>query len=424
MAASSSISEPSPSNPSSQDSSQTSDLSNTPSPSQDLILANPDENDPFVYIPNIIAGFARSFVSQSMMALTGVSKGLLKWWFRVPVKLFRPSAVNPFLIFAAIAEQEGRRVSFGFVRNLFKVEGFALISKNMLPLLICNSIIGAVLFNTYSITLEILSKEVALPSFGGDSEEELTYEVKHSPFSAGALAGVAQSLLATPLDNVTRRVDPAEVANRRGEGVFRVMVQTVREAMPTEGGAWNKFKFLYHGYPVNVAKDALGFSLFFGMFETTRRIGKRFVMDVHDTYSWPKRYIYPTTSTDPKSLDNPSEEPKSRPSLSLTLGNVAAVVSAGSLAGMSYQLVAYPFERISQIIEPPTPPPTTIQNGREIPSYGGAPKPDWSAIWRTVRANGLSPFYKGIGAQLVRVAPPSAVGLLIFEIANSHLWED
>ncbi|KAJ3220151.1 hypothetical protein HDU67_005475 [Dinochytrium kinnereticum] len=373
--------------------------------SPSLTLPADQDDDPFSYIPNVIAAFARSFAQQSMMALTGFSKGMLKWWFRVPVKLFRPSVVNPFLIFAAVAEQQGRRVSVDFVRSLVKVEGTL------------KSIVGAVLFNTYSISMSLLATEV--PIISSENDEELTYEVKHHPFTAGALAGAAQSLLATPLDNITRRVDPAEVAARRGEGLLGVMAQTAREAMPKEGGKWAKFRFLYNGYGATLAKDSMGFSLFFGLFETTRRMGKRFVADLHETNNWPKRHHYPTNGIQPTDSD-----PKSRPSLSITLGSVTAVVGAGSLAGMGYQLVAYPFDRVHQVmteLSPTgfvTPPPSSSSSSAE-PS-----KPDWRAVWNVVRTRGVAPFYRGIGAQLVRVAPPSAVGLLIFEIANSHLWEE
>ncbi|KAJ3086446.1 hypothetical protein HDU96_004915 [Phlyctochytrium bullatum] len=281
----------------------------------------------------------------------------------------------------------------------------------MLPLLICNSLIGAILFNTYSLSFNLLTTYVpTLPSDTSFIEEEdledLNYTVRHHPFTAGALAGAAQSLLATPLDNVTKRVDPADVAARHRDGVFRVMAETVREAMPRTGGAWAKWKFLYHGYPYNLTKDALGFSLFFGLFETTRRVGKRFVLDLHERNAWPRRFTYP---------DDPT---RSRPTLSLTLGNVAAVVTAGSLAGMSYQLVAYPIDRLPQAIESagageaPTSLPQQLLY-----------KPDWRATWSLLRTQGVAPLYRGIGAQLVRVAPPSAAGLLIFEIANQQFWD-
>ncbi|KAI8852403.1 mitochondrial carrier domain-containing protein [Chytridium lagenaria] len=255
----------------------------------------------------------------------------------------------------------------------------------MLPLLICNSIVGAVLFNAYSLSMHLLTTEV--PTH--DDE----YEVKHHPFTSGAIAGAFQSLLATPIDNITRRVDPAQVAARRGE------------AMPKEGGRWAKMKFMYHGLPYNLVKDSMGFSLFFGLFETTRTMGKRFVIDLHDTYFWPRRYFYPPEY----GLDPVTGDPKSRPTLSVTLGTVAAVIGAGSLAGAGYQVVAYPFDRLPKV--------RPKADEMEV-------KVDWGKAWKLVKRKGVAPFYRGIGTQLVRVAPPSAVGLLIFELANSQLWDE
>ncbi|KAJ3192441.1 hypothetical protein HK101_006570, partial [Irineochytrium annulatum] len=415
-----------------------------------ILAASPPDSesstdaDDHSLLPNVLAGMARSFATQSLMVLTGFGKGILKWFFRVPVKLFRPSLVNPLLLFSTMAQQEGARVSVGYVGRVVREEGWGLLGRNMLPLLICNSVVGAVLFNAYSGSMAYLQEKE-------ESEEggAVLGSVKHHPFTAGAIAGAAQALLSTPLDNVTRRVDPAEMVARRGEGVVGVMIRSFKEAMPPGLNAWGKFRFSYHGLGYNVGKDAVvrmspihtpclfipmlmllinkGFGLFFGFFETFRKLGKRLVLDAHLAHGWPAHRLIP----DPSS---PEGNLKQRPTLTLTLGSVAAVIAAGTAAGMGYQSVSYPLDRIPAALAENgyalATRPVVPEEGME--AGGGAtraaaprePKVDWRSVFKLVRAKGLTPFYRGIGTQLVRVTPPSAIGLLIFEVANSQLWED
>ncbi|KAJ1551025.1 hypothetical protein HK405_015341, partial [Cladochytrium tenue] len=245
--------------------------------------------------PGVLAGLAKSFATRSAFAVTAFAKGLLKWWFRVPIKLFRPSVVNPLIVLNKMAEAEGKKVSATYVRSVVKEEGFHLISKNMIPLLVCNSVVGAVLFNVYlssSAALDALATTkaeraaaaaAAAASTDDDDDARAPLTVldrRHlHPFVAGGLAGAAQSVLATPIDNVTRRVNPDEMLERRGEGVVRLAVRAVREAMPpalgplprrASGGGVNwesvqrdlinleaRCRFFWEGWTLNCVKDGL-----------------------------------------------------------------------------------------------------------------------------------------------------------------------
>ncbi|KAI9341535.1 mitochondrial carrier domain-containing protein [Zopfochytrium polystomum] len=391
------------------------------------------DGEPVDLTPGVLAGIAKSFVTRSSFALVGFGKGLLKWWFRVPIKLFRPSVVNPMLVFNMMAEAEGKKVSAGYVRNVVREEGFQLISKNMLPLLICNSIVGAVLFNVYTATADHLE---ALAAFDSSTPTTVFHHMSQfshhfHPFFAGAVAGLAQSVLATPLDNVTRRVNPEVMAARRGEGMIGLAIRAVREAMPPAlgplprwvGGRLNResvtrdliniegrLRFFWEGWWLNAFKDSLGFALFFGFFETTRKHGKHFVVTLHE------QYFQASAGGNTDSEASPGEKPR-RP-LFVSIGQVTAVIIAGALAGAGYQLVIYPFDRLPHLV------PADATDGLAPPgSVKG--KVDWPKTYEmaTSRA-GLRILYQGLGSQLVRIAPPSAIGLLIYEIANSQLWED
>ncbi|KAJ1567087.1 hypothetical protein HK405_007225, partial [Cladochytrium tenue] len=145
-----------------------------------------------------------------------------------------------------------------------------------------------------------------------------------------------------------------------------------------------------------------GFALFFGLFETTRKFGKRAVWKAYEWYHG---------DNGPPPLTTIDGGKRRRP-LAVSVGQVSAVVLAGASAGAGYQLVAYPLDRLPHMV------PEAFGSTRG--------RVDWRAAWRAVVAapGGLRSLYAGIGAQLVRVAPPSAIGLLIFEVANSQLWDE
>ncbi|KAJ1565079.1 hypothetical protein HK405_013201, partial [Cladochytrium tenue] len=228
-------------------------------------------------------GFVRAFARRAVVAAGGFARGALRWWFR-PTRMFKPGAVNPMIVFKSMAEAEGKKASGSYVRSVMQKEGFQVWSKNMLPLMICNSIVGALLFNVYSRTLSRLDARTSSSSdhHAASTTTATTASSRAAaplhPFLAGGVAGLAQGFLATPIENVTRRVNPEDMIARRGEGVIALAVRAVKEAMPpplprpttAAGGgkvdvraifrraaanSVNRVRFFYDGLTFNVAKD-------------------------------------------------------------------------------------------------------------------------------------------------------------------------
>jgi hypothetical protein len=82
------------------------------------------------------------------------------------------------------------------------------------------------------------------------------------PFWAGAVAGTAQSIVACPIDNLKHRFDVRELVLGRSEGnAWRYVWDEARLL-----GA----KRLYRGFWRSTARDAIGFGMFFGVFETAK----------------------------------------------------------------------------------------------------------------------------------------------------------
>ncbi|KAJ3251085.1 hypothetical protein HDU77_006144 [Chytriomyces hyalinus] len=378
-----------------------------PSTEPDVVAAEkPDAS------AGVLAGFARTAAFQGSLLVTGFGKGLLKWWFKMPVKLFRPVAVNPYMVFQHMAHGRGTTADVRFMRRVIREEGVGVVGRNFVPLLLVNSSIGAVLFNTYAGVMHTIDVSPIAEHVHGGMPIDL------APVVSGLLAGAVQSVFATPVDNLQRSLDPkAIVALRSNGGIIALVIDTLRSVLSSQPepkpyiplknahaspnhythrvhhlrhhvhNRVSPLKPLYHNFRITCLKDSVGFALFFGVFENMRDFGKRMVLRFQDwqgTEHHSNPIMKGVTITGPQAL---------------------AVVGAGGLAGMGFQAVGYPIDRIQAEIQ-----------GR---AQAGHVRESWIHAYN--RIGGFREVYRGIGAQFVRVVPASAVGLFVFEMVNEYL---
>jgi hypothetical protein len=173
-----------------------------------------------------VGGAARALLARSATAFSSMGKGLLKYWFKYPIKLFRPHTVSPYTVINAMAVSQNQTLNHKFVRALYKDEGMAFFSKNMIPVLFANACVGVVLFNTYEKISDSLENDPKSFSF-------------KSPFIAGFGAGLAQSFLSVPIDNIHKSLDVADLIQKRSDGVLKVIKLSLAAALPpTNKGLW------------------------------------------------------------------------------------------------------------------------------------------------------------------------------------------
>jgi hypothetical protein len=77
---------------------------------------------------SVLAGVAKVFATKSALTVTFWLKGLIKWWFRYPIKLFRPHTISPYYVFSAMAQNEGKTVSLRYMKGVVADEGVIHIS--------------------------------------------------------------------------------------------------------------------------------------------------------------------------------------------------------------------------------------------------------------------------------------------------------
>lgn len=351
-----------------------------------------------------------------------------------------------------------------------------LVGKNMIPLLIANSLVGIVLFNSFTHTAALLKR------LDGNSNLNLTEENTssssiHHPFTAGFVAGSAQALLSVPLSNLQRVIQPELLMlEKRQEGMLKVAWITLKtllvpssssgvEEVIAHGrstkhhGKYYKHitRFLYRDFAFNIAKDSIGFMLFFGVFETCRDFGKGLVKRTFDlkiappeaTYSLynPPLPILQQSSSSSNSVSFSSYSSSSSSSnssfiskLPLALCNSAAVLASGAMAGLAYQSFSYPMDLIhAAIIHSKTIPTssssvtstsaanliTAATHRDHHPLRHHHKHHDSSIRWSDVRNvikehGGIRPFFTGMQSHVLRAMPPSAIALFIYEVASHY----
>ncbi|KAI9103688.1 mitochondrial carrier domain-containing protein [Phlyctochytrium arcticum] len=380
-----------------------------------------------------MAGVAKSLATKSAFAATAFGKGLLKWWFRVPIKLFRPHTVSPYLVVNHMAQAAGQKVSMGYMRTIVAQEGYGFLGKNVVPLLFANAMAGAVLFNVYASTYSAMAKS---DSSASSLASALEFD-HHYPFIAGALAGASTAIVATPIENIKANINPADLVAHRHEGMIRFTHHSIRSALKNETSAWDKSKRLYQGFGFLATKDAVGFGLFFFFFENLRKLGKGLVADMWGLGASSSKI----PSSESEMASSSSVERRQRP-LSLVIANATAVILAGGAAGSAYQCVIYPLDKIPAVVVAHRAAQSAAVSPHVAEAIAAAVSPvyddgfhnsnpsagqqrfAWSEVWQILRQKGVRPFYAGITPSLIRVMPPSAIGLFAYEVASSQFWDN
>lgn len=109
-------------------------------------------------------------------------------------------AINP--AFIANEPWSLRLSSFGLIHHAVKHYGWRFIPNQVLPPLLANTAMGALVYTSY---LQIL--QARHEPAGHSTKRSYPPPPMHATFAAGAAAGALQSLFAAPLDAISARFD-------------------------------------------------------------------------------------------------------------------------------------------------------------------------------------------------------------------------
>lgn len=145
----------------------------------------------------------------------------------------------------------------GVVTSAVQHHGWGVLPHQILPPLIANVGVGAVLYTSYLQILGGLHEE-------SGKAKKLIYPPPEptQTFAAGLLAGGLQSLVAAPLDAIQARYDHRDIMSNDGSGRPRSMWAFSAEKLREIG-----FRGIFAGFGLSCLKDSLGSAVFFSTFE-------------------------------------------------------------------------------------------------------------------------------------------------------------
>ncbi|KAJ1337401.1 Mitochondrial carrier protein [Microdochium nivale] len=220
----------------------------------------------------------------SAAGVRALSAQAIAFYFRAPVKAFFRTRVDYLAYarvvhqaqFAALAqaaatEQNASRLSMGLkqtwmwmrgttpglLTSVIQQHGWRVVPDQILPPLIANVTVGAVLYTSYLHILGHLH-----PESGRSTKRAYPPPEPMQTFTAGFLAGSIQSLVAAPLDAIQARFDHRDHLGMTRNGKQKSMWAFSGEKLREIG-----VRGVFAGWTLSLTKDSLGSAVFFSVFE-------------------------------------------------------------------------------------------------------------------------------------------------------------
>ncbi|KAG2020444.1 hypothetical protein CC2G_005785 [Coprinopsis cinerea AmutBmut pab1-1] len=307
--------------------------------------------------------------SEVMAAVARSATRGLALYFSRPVRLFRPAKVTGWQFLRNIASQEGASLTPNYVLTMCKTQGVWVVPKHFLPPILLNAALGTVLWTSYGLANEAITER-----FGDD------HPIRTAAL-AGGFAGGCQALVAAPAENVRllleggsgghswscvwkevfrSRVSPPSLSHHQQLQEIRELRHWLHEVGEMAGRGWDGWKW-------GCGKDICAFAAFFTVFEMTRRTSASITPKAHEFLS------HPAFPWDPSKVQS---APK--------VINACTLVAGGVLAGLVYEAVSRPWDRVRRIVHVHECDPTTQK--KTIPSI----------IQKAIREDGAPVFHEGL----------------------------
>ncbi|KAL1955653.1 hypothetical protein VTO42DRAFT_8198 [Malbranchea cinnamomea] len=346
----------------------------------------------------------------SAAGVRALSAQAVAFYFRAPVKAFFRTRVDYMVLAKAINPQvaEGRwswkTTTPGLLAHAVRTYGWRFIPDQVLPPLLANVGVGAVLYTSYLQVLGIVheptsqaSKRVYPPPPPG-----LT-------LAAGFAAGAFQSLVAAPLDALQARFRTSDVL----DGRYRNVWQYSRHKLQEIG-----VRGIFSGWSLSFLKDSLGSALFFCLFETVKSQG------YYSFITWYYGSLQPQSVE--KLSSSPTKEgdlPSIRPHYAL---EPCFLMLGGIAASTAQQLVFHPLGLIQSVYY------RRLEHlDHKLHKYRHSRKEVTEhrreayretfrrCQQRALRVGGWgSLLYKGFWLNTIRQMPSTSAGLVIFELVR------
>lgn len=351
--------------------------------------------------------------SVSIGSASAVTRSLLgqflALWFRVPIKLFRPTRIDYMIIPRAIypVKSEGwswRTTSPMLLASAVRTHGWSFIPSFVLPPLLANSIIGVVLYTTYIETLQLLH-----PPASDDAHLPAPPPPFATTYRAGAMAGLAQALVSQPIDALTVRFEVNQMLEGRYRSIWHYAIETMRDV---------GVKPVFGGFLLSAAKESLSMGAFFGTFEFVKNQGYYAFLRVFYGKSHLSLYNAKSGTKDGVAQRKPH-----------WLIAPTFLLISGLAASVAHTSMHYPLSKIQEIHLARLESSDYRARYEEKFAKRHAFSIYASEYWRTAKQCSFVAaknggwrrwLFKGIASTAIRGAPATSFGLIIFESFRSH----
>ncbi|CAI7671767.1 unnamed protein product [Penicillium pancosmium] len=195
----------------------------------------------------------------SAAGVRALSAQFVAFYFRAPIKAFFRARVD----YMALARAVNPRVADGkwsihtttpgLLIHAVKTYGWQFIPNQVLPPLMANAGVGAVLYTSYLQVLGSLHEPVRQ-----GAKRVWPPASPSSTFAAGFTAGTIQSIVAAPLDALQVRMQTSDLL----EGQYRSMWHYGHHKLKQIG-----LGGIFAGWSLSFLRDSFGYAVFFSTFE-------------------------------------------------------------------------------------------------------------------------------------------------------------
>ncbi|PYH89669.1 mitochondrial carrier [Aspergillus ellipticus CBS 707.79] len=345
----------------------------------------------------------------SAAGIRALSAQLVAFYFRTPIKAFFRTRVE-YAAFARAVNPHSTRTGWslhtttpGLLVHAVRTYGWRFIPNQVMPPLLANAGIGAVLYTSYLQVLGILHEPVS-----HDIKRVYPPPPPSSTFTAGFIAGSIQSLIAAPLDALQVRLR----ANDLLQGQYRSMWHYGRHKLNQIG-----FQGIFAGWGLSLLRDSFGYAIFFSAFE---------FMKSQAYYSFLTWYYGSVHMYNLERLQSAQSSDRGVPLISPHYAlEPCFLMGAGVVASIAQQTIQHPLSAIQHLhvarLEYLDHQATLHPSRREmLRLYYSAYQETYKRCRRkALRAGGWSRWlFRGFVRDAIRQVPSTSAGLVIFELVR------
>ncbi|OCK75860.1 putative mitochondrial carrier protein [Lepidopterella palustris CBS 459.81] len=345
---------------------------------------------------------ANAATGATAAGMRAVTAQAVAFYFRAPIKAFFRSridymgyarAINPSV--QANLGWSWRITTPALLAHAVKTHGWMFLPNQVLPPLLANTVVGAVLYTSYLQALSALHT----PSSRSTKRIYPPPPISHT-FTAGFIAGSIQSLIAAPLDALQVRFRTSDMLS----GKYNSMWHYASHKLHSIG-----LRGIFAGWTLSLLKDSLGSAIFFSTFEYIKSQSYyAFITRWYGDYS-------PTTlHEDGKPVIKPNYalEP-----FFLLLAGIAASLTQQALQHPLNELQNVHYNRLEALDLRAH---DEARPRRIMRRYYHAYEKTFEQCWRLARrAGGWRRYlYRGFVMGTVRQVPSTSAGLIVFELVR------